>query len=77
MPIVAPATGTVTRVFNQGVDARLWVRVSSTHSYMSQAFVNPARYGQDTEQTDAPLKYCEAPLRGTLAPLWIVPMCAY
>ncbi len=29
-------------------------------------FVNPARYGQDTYQADAPLKYFEEPIRGTL-----------
>lgn len=31
-----------------------------------QEFINPARYGQDTVQTDAPLKYFQEPVRSAL-----------
>ena len=105
VPVIAPASGTVTKGLNQGADSKVWVQVNATFSYyvihiipapgviagsrveggrrmgdaagiafdlgvqnanMRQAFVNPARYGHDTERTDAPLKEFEAGLRQTL-----------
>ncbi len=37
-----------------------------TNTEVRLAFANPARYGQDTLRTDAPLKYFQEPVRGAL-----------
>ena len=105
IPVIAPASGTVTTLINRGSDAKVWVKVNGTYTYyfdhvsltngigigsrieagsrigdsagiafdfsvlntgVRQSFANPARYGQDTTQVDAPLKYFEEPIRGTL-----------